>query len=393
MTQYSTIEPGNHSPNRPAPSTVTESVYDRERRIRSAKLSMSQTFYLITLNQFLGKNPHAWPKQETIAKAMNATDRGVRNWQKELEALGILEVVSGQGNHVSNRYRLNLDRLIPKPIEEQDSSGEPEPRSAFQIDDDAEPEKYSGSVRNRIPVDPEQHSGLRRNSIPVEPERGSDLKNKKEHKKESHSGNSRISWEPAATEKPSKEIPKDLIAFCHEWNAWHSAGIVRQSIRDPNNPGKTLQDAWTRSQRDREQRDRLRDLTGIRAQIAVSQELLQRGGWFDAAGLIGGRNSNRRWYADQLIAGAYRDKLPPAFAKSSAVASSEAVTEWQRIQAAARRNYGDESGFEAEIGQRLTSILKRLGLTRKAVESAKDFDRRQQEQRFIQAFVQQGAAA
>lgn len=65
---------------------MSDSVFDRDKRIRSAQLTMPQTFYLVTLNQFVGKNPDAWPSQQTIASAMNATKRAVQKWQTEVDA-------------------------------------------------------------------------------------------------------------------------------------------------------------------------------------------------------------------------------------------------------------------------------------------------------------------
>ena len=98
-----------------------ETVWQRAKRIRNARLSMPQTFYLITLNEFIGQNADAWPSQATIAAAMNSTKRSVQNWQAELEAVGVIQVDVGKGRSLTNRYRLNLDSL---PIKE-------EPRSAF----------------------------------------------------------------------------------------------------------------------------------------------------------------------------------------------------------------------------------------------------------------------
>ena len=92
-----------------------ETVWQRDKRIRNAALTMGQTFYLCTLNQFVGKNADAWPSQTTIAAAMNATKRGVQKWQSELEAAGIIRVDVGKGRTSTNRYRLNLEALQQKP--------------------------------------------------------------------------------------------------------------------------------------------------------------------------------------------------------------------------------------------------------------------------------------
>ena len=95
---------------------TAESVFTRDRLIRAAQLSMAQTFYLTTMNQFVGNNPDAWPSQTTIANAMNAAPRSVRKWQAELEAIGVIQVQVGKGRSSTNRYRLNLNSL---PLNEE----------------------------------------------------------------------------------------------------------------------------------------------------------------------------------------------------------------------------------------------------------------------------------
>ena len=94
---------------------MAETVFDRDKRIRNAQLTMGQTFYLTTLNQFVGKNADAWPSQATIAERMNASIRSVKYWQTELERMGVIWVASGKGCKVQNRYSLRLDALQLKP--------------------------------------------------------------------------------------------------------------------------------------------------------------------------------------------------------------------------------------------------------------------------------------
>ena len=96
-----------------------ESVFERDRRIRNADLTMGQTFYLTTLNQFVGGNGHAWPSQPTIAAAMNASERAVRKWQTELEAMGVIRVDGRRGRTATNQYRLCLESL---PLKQELSS-------------------------------------------------------------------------------------------------------------------------------------------------------------------------------------------------------------------------------------------------------------------------------
>ena len=107
---------------------------------------------------------------------------------------------------------------------------------------------------------------------------------------------------PAESEKPG------LPEFCEAWNTWHDAGIVSQRIRNAQTPGKTITDAWRRAQRVPEQRDRLGDLPAIQDAIQSSQEMLLPAPWFDAAGLLAGKNSNHRYYAEMLLKGQYRDR-------------------------------------------------------------------------------------
>ena len=92
----------------------TPSVFDRDRQIRNSELTMPHTFYLCTLNQFVGNNGHAWPSQRTIAEAMNAGLSSVKKWQAELEAVGIITVDSGVGCMAQNHYRIDFGRLKPK---------------------------------------------------------------------------------------------------------------------------------------------------------------------------------------------------------------------------------------------------------------------------------------
>ncbi len=147
---------------------MTETVWQRDKRIRKSDLSMAQTFYLCTLNQFVGNNPDAWPSQETIANAMNAKDRSVRNWQTELEAIGVLVVEVGKGRSATNRYRLNLDALPQK--QEPRSALNEEPRSGFSPDS----AKKRGTT---FRPNEEPRSGEKRNHVPTE-------RTVKEHKKE-----------------------------------------------------------------------------------------------------------------------------------------------------------------------------------------------------------------
>ncbi len=106
--------PEERDKTRSDPGERAQSVFERDRQIRSSVLSMPHTFYLCTLNQFVGNNGHAWPSQRTIAEAMNAGLSSVKKWQAELEALGIITVDSGVGCMAQNHYRIDFGRLTPK---------------------------------------------------------------------------------------------------------------------------------------------------------------------------------------------------------------------------------------------------------------------------------------
>jgi hypothetical protein len=330
-----------------------ETVWQREKRIRNAALTMGQTFYLVTLNQFVGRNATAWPSQTTIANAMNATPRAVRNWQTELETIGVLQVDVGKGRSSTNRYTLNLEAMPQK-----EESG-----SAFSPESEINEELSSALMRNHVPINAEPRSYR---------------KNKKEHKKE-QAGNS-----PNSLARPARKLKANadgkLQAFCLEWNNWHSAGIVGSKIRDTSAPGKTIADAWNRSQRDPEQRGRLENTPGLKAAIEASQKLLKPAGWFDAAGLIGGKNSNHRWYAEQLMAGTYRDKTANA-----ATASPEVETAWQNVlDAIQEHSRFKPDQIEAAVGDRAWQAVKSIGL--KKIDESSKFERQELKPRFIQAF-------
>lgn len=341
---------------------MAETVWARDKRIRGAVLTMGQTFYLVTLNQFVGNNPDAWPSQQKLANAMNATKRGVQKWQAELEAAGIIQVDVGKGRSSTNRYRLNLESLQPKQIENDEHS------SPFTTMADEQ-------MTNLVRPNDEHRAPEMTNTVRTE--------RTVERTRKDHSWNSANSGRASGKKRTAKSDSK-LIAFCTQWNAWHSAGIVRQKIRDVISPGKGIEDAWNRSQRDREQRDRLSDFAALREAIAASQQWLKDQGWFDAAGLIGGKNSNRRWYAEQLVAGVYRDKP----SSGGRLHSPESAQAWQKTLDAIRRNPFDRAAIDKAVGGKASQVLKTIGGASR-IEKATDFERRELEKQFHQAFNQE----
>jgi predicted alpha/beta superfamily hydrolase len=71
---------------------MSGSIIDRDKRILATSTTMGQTFFLCTINLYVGNNDHARPSQMTLANAMNSSVRSVRKWQHELESMGVLQV-------------------------------------------------------------------------------------------------------------------------------------------------------------------------------------------------------------------------------------------------------------------------------------------------------------
>ncbi len=338
---------------------------DKWRLIRGTNLKTEDRHVLLTLFLFQGDNGAAFCKQETLADEIGVSTRSIRTSLKRLNAAGIVRSEWKGRNGVGVRqYAIQFDALqAVQRVEGRKHT------SYLEI----EGRKHtSAMVGSTLPTHQEAHF-LQEDPLNIQ---GT-----------STLGNSPNSLASSGRKSKAKSDGK-LTAFCIEWNNWHSAGIVRQKIRDTNSPGKLIADAWNRSQRDPEQRGRLNDLSGLRAAIEASQHMLKPAGWFDAAGLIGGKNKNHRWYAEQLAAGTYRDK-----ATNGASGNAEALQAWQNILRAAEANHGNAAGFESAIGGQLAGILKSLRLTRQKIDEANKYDRREQEREFLQAFSRQGASA
>jgi len=115
---------------------MAETVFDRARAIQGSSLAMGPKFLALLLNQFCGENGECWPSHERLAAAMSCSARAIRNWQTDLEALGVVRTVPGGGRGTSNRYSLDLSRLPANPeprsaFLQEESATNPEPRSAF----------------------------------------------------------------------------------------------------------------------------------------------------------------------------------------------------------------------------------------------------------------------
>ncbi len=262
---------------------------DKWKLVRGTNLKSEDRHCLVTLFLFQGENGTAFCKQETLAAEIGVSTRSIRKSLHRLNAAGIIVSTWQRIRSVPMRtYAIDFAKL--KSVQRADGrnhSSDPEPCDGRN--------HSSTGVGTTVP-DHQEPQFLQEDPVNIQ-------------------GTSTIEKSPISLarsgRKPKGKTDSKLTAFCVEWNNWHSAGIVRQKIRDTDSPGKTIIDAWNRSQRDSEQRERLKDLAAIRATIAASQQLLKPASWFDAAGLIGGRNANRRWYLERLLSGGYADRPKP----------------------------------------------------------------------------------
>ncbi len=345
---------------------MADSYFEREDRIRTAGLTMPQTFYLCTINRFMGKNDSAWPSHAAIAEAMNSTVRSVIRYQNELEELGVLEVVTGKGCKTSNEYRILFEKLPSKGDNLSpfglvgmvpDCHTNSDSVSPFAAKEDP------GIVTNC-------HSNSDRLSPRIVTNCHTEQLNRNSH--EQHTGNFPVSSEPPREKSGKSEL--NLEKFVKAWNDWHSQGLVRTSVRDFERIGKSLRVAWNRGWNDPEQRERLLDLEALKASIAESREFLKGSAWFDAAGLVGGKNGNRIWYARQLLAGVYRDKggtTATADSGSRFPPFSEALKVIRNIDV--QRPYREI--LITALGDRPTEALRKIGIAR--IQEANDFQRRE----------------
>lgn len=339
---------------------------DKWRLIRGTNLKTEDRHVLLTLFLFQGDNGAAFCKQETLADEIGVDPRSVRRSLKRLNAAGIVVSEWKILNSVPMRvYAIQFDTL--KTV--QRGNGRT-PASYPETFDGRTP--ASATVGHQRPR-PQDTSVLQEDPLNIQ---GT-----------STIGNSPNSLAHPARKSKAKSDGK-LTAFCIEWNNWHSAGIVRSKIRDTEAPGKTIVDAWNRSQRDPEQRERMDDLQALRAAVESSQTFLKPAGWFDAAGLIGGKNSNRRWFAQQLMAGTYLDKVA-----NGVTANPEAETAWETVlDSLKRRSRFKPDEIMGDVGERAWQALRGFGLKR--IDEANEFDRRELRTKFIQAFSKlEGAAA
>lgn len=300
---------------------------------------MGQTFYLTTLNMFVGQNADAWPSQETLAAAMNATKRAVQKWQAELVAAGIIEVDSGKGCRASNRYRLRLDRLPQKgkscfaPNDEPDSSfteTNSEPRSSFIETNSESDSPFDG--RNSEPRSSAMANHVRLNSEP------------RAHRKDKN-----YQEKDQAVALPEKLNCDQFRTAWAEWVAFR-----------------------------RESRKRLTPST-------INKQLTMLAGWGPAKAVRAIERSIRNGWQGLFDPDEQAGKAIPGDA-------TEAEDAWQTVIDSLRRHsrYRPQS-IQAEIGERAWQALRPFSLKR--IDEATDFELRELRQRFLQQFSKQKVPA
>lgn len=111
--------------------------------------------------------------------------------------------------------------------------------------------------------------------------------------------------------------------------------------------------------------------------------------YYESNGWRVGRNPMKDWRAT------VRRWMKTGGTQNNGKASGNAgaLKAWRLVLRAAKDNHGDGAGFEAAIGPELAAIVKALRLTRQKIDTANNYERREQEREFIQAFIRQGAAA
>jgi hypothetical protein len=309
---------------------MPESVFDRERRIRSSRLTMPQTFLLLCLNRHIGSNADAWPSQSFLADQMNASKRSVQKWTRQLEQMGVIHVQSGRGRLQTNRYRLRLDKL---------------------------PQKPSRNSEQRAPLD-------EGNSEPRAPAMANDV---------------RLNGERRAPRKNMKEQGKEhSCEFDQFWNAYRKKVGRRKAETAFAAAMKRCQKAEALTRQDAAERI----ITAASKYAAQFDDPNDRFKAHPATWLNGDH-----WDDDPAAVSqsAKRNGKPAA-------GSSEALAAWQAAQDALRTHSRFESDkIMAAVGERAWQALRPIGLKR--LDESNDFERRELQTQFCRLYEQQQEAA
>jgi len=82
--------------------------HELARTILAEDLPMGPKFLAVTLALYANADGNAWPSHARLSRDLGATEKSVRNWQRDLERRGLLITKSGGGRRQTNTYRLVL---------------------------------------------------------------------------------------------------------------------------------------------------------------------------------------------------------------------------------------------------------------------------------------------
>ena len=304
---------------------------DKWRLIRGTILKSEDRHVLLTLFLIQGDNNAAFCKQETLAEEVGVHPRSVRRSLQRLNAAGIvLRDWQPRGGVPMRHYAIDFEAL--KTV--QRGNGRT-PASYPETTDGRTSASYPESADGRTPVSAAVgHERPKPQDTSVLQERSI------EHPLKIQS------------ERTRDYIPESLDSepFRNAWGEWLEYRRQRKQSLTPATIGKQLKKlaAW-----------------GPVVAVQSIEQSIEHG-W---QGLFELKNNG------------------------TTAGNAGALKAWRSVLKAAKDHCGDGAGFEAAIGPELAGIVKALRLTRQKIDQADNFDRREQEREFIQAFIRQGAAA
>ncbi|MCA9011288.1 MAG: hypothetical protein KDB01_16165 [Planctomycetaceae bacterium] len=366
-TLFDGLEPEKIEKKIAAESAEIYTTRDRWGLVRGADIPRNLRHLLLILQHYQGNNDSAWCKRSALADELGIKVDVVSQLIKALEAIGVVSRIwTHRDGRATREYQIQYATLQSQqrpPIKSEEQADPTLSKSSeCTLRESSDWTDPTLSESSGLPLaNPQTYSEdpLRVRLYIQQPD-NNQITTKSRRAKQS-SGE-----EQSQKQKSTSAADRKLTAFCHAWNTWHSSGIVRSEIRDPDAPGITIINAWNRAQRDPEQRERLNDLPELQSEIEASQDLLLPAGWFDAAGLIGGKNKNHRWYAEQLMAGTYRNKRSASSDRRSiAEDNQEAEHDYQAVIRAMDRYDLDTQAdvMQRSVSQRAWATAEAVGLS------------------------------
>lgn len=182
--------------------------------LRDERLSPQAKLLYALLRDYAGRDGHAFPGQDRLARDLGCTDRAIRNWLRELSDLGFVEVER------RGRTKTNLYWIADTPQDSGNAGQQPTPHQAQG--------SHHGSERNHRsdhPSERKQRSGQERKDR-------SALNNQKNQTSENQTQNSSA---PRSPNSPSPHACDLTRLFCRltaanghpaplegsrQWRAW-----------------------------------------------------------------------------------------------------------------------------------------------------------------------------